>query len=329
MSTKPVVTFSTPMLSSTITTTNVQLLRADNTTIPSAPSLSGQTLTITPTTNYDYSSVVTIKLSNLQSSSGVPMPTWTSSFTTTGDGVTTRLDNGASADYTDGAGNVWLKDQYFVGGSATTNANTTTNTTDPKLYQSYRWGTPTYTVNMPNGYYDAEWFFSEPNSTYNSCGKRKFYVDNLLTATVNDLTVDPRCDAGAVNKASVKTMSLIAVPGRAYRFKLVNSVDQALLDAFRVTPHPPTVTATTNSASAVTGTFSQPMRASTIDGTSVTVSGPLGRVAGTVTYDSATTKATFTPSAQLPTGSYTATIGGTKDQYGMNQAVVKTWTFSV
>jgi hypothetical protein len=317
------------MLASTITTTNVQLLRPDNSVIPSAPSLVGQTLTITPTTNYDYSSGVTIKLSNLQSSTNVPMPTWQSTFTTMGDGVTTRLDIGATADYTDGAGNVWLKDQYFTGGSVTTNANTTTNTTDPKLYQSFRWGTPTYTVNMPNGYYDADWFFSEPNATYNTCGKRKFFVDNLLTPTVNDLTVDPFCDAGAVNKASVKTMPLVAVPGRAYRFKLVLSVDQALLDAFRVTPHPPTVTATTNSAAAVTGTFSQPMRAASIDGTTFTVSGSLGAVAGTVTYDPATTKTTFTPTVALPTGSYTATIGGTKDQYGMNQAVVKTWSFTV
>jgi hypothetical protein len=329
MSTKPVITFSMPMLASTITTTNVQLLRADNTTVPTNPTMSGNQLTLLPTTSLDYSATMTIKLSNLQSATNVPMPTWQSTFTTTGDGVTTRLDNGATADYTDGSGNVWLKDQFVSGGSTASNTNTTTNTTDPKLYQTYRWGTPTYTVSMPNGYYDAEWFFSEPQSTYTACGKRKFFVDNLLTALVNDLTVDPRCDSGAVNKASVKMMALVAVPGRAYRFKLVASIDQPLLDAFRVTPHPPTVTATTNSATAVTGTFSQPMRAASIDGSSFTVSGSSGVVAGAVTYDSATTKATFTPSIALPTGTYTATIGSTKDQYGMNQAAVKTWTFSV
>jgi hypothetical protein len=343
MTTKPVLNFSQPIDSTTLTTTNVTLVRVDtNASVPQNPSFNATTnqLTILPTTSLDYSAQYRITLSTAVKSTAaagaLPLATaFTSTFWTTGDGVTTRIDAGATADFTDAAGNLWLKDQYFSGGTAASNANTISNTTDPKLFQTYRWGLFTYTINMPNGYYDADWMYSEPTATYNACGKRTFFLDNLLTTATNDLTVDPFCDSGAVNKAWTKSMPLVAVTGRAYRFKSVTSVDQPLLMAFRATPHPPTVTTTAPAAGAtavpatstVTATFSQAMRAASITTSTFTVDG--GAVAGTVAYDSTTTKATFTPSSPLASGTHTAKVAGALDQYGMAQKTTQTWTFTV
>jgi hypothetical protein len=91
---------------------------------------------------------------------------------------------------------------------------------------------------------------------------------------------------------------------------------------------PPTVTATspTNGATAVpitsvvTVTFSEAMDATTINGTtfSLSVTSPSSAVAGAVTYDPATHVATFTPTVALtPSTNYTATVTtGAKDAAG-------------
>ena len=60
----------------------------------------------------------------------------------------------------------------------------------------------------------------------------------------------------------------------------------------------------------VRATFSKAMNPSTISGSTFTLTGPGGAVAGTVGYDAATQAATFVPSAGLANGSYTARLDG-------------------
>ncbi len=98
---------------------------------------------------------------------------------------------------------------------------------------------------------------------------------------------------------------------------------------------PPTVSSTSpvNSdtnvpiTSNISATFSEAMDASTINGSTFTVS---GGVTGTINYDAITHTATLTPSANLAYSTiYTATItAGVKDVAGNNMAAAYTWTFT-
>lgn len=83
-------------------------------------------------------------------------------------------------------------------------------------------------------------------------------------------------------------------------------------------------------SSKVTATFSEAMDSSTISASSFTLKNGSISVAGTVSYDSATRTATFTPSATLSGGTtYTATITtGVRDTAGNPLAAPYSWSFS-
>ena len=94
---------------------------------------------------------------------------------------------------------------------------------------------------------------------------------------------------------------------------------------------PPTVTARTPAAGAtgvatttsVTATFSEP-----VSGPALTLTGPAGVVAGTLTYDQASRTATLKPASPLAAATaYTATVSGAKDAAG-NTMATDSWTFT-
>jgi hypothetical protein len=81
----------------------------------------------------------------------------------------------------------------------------------------------------------------------------------------------------------------------------------------------------------VTATFSRAMDASTINGTTFTLTGPSGAVPATVSYDSATRVATLTLSAPPLTGStsYTARLDGSiRASDSLTLAGPVTWSFT-
>jgi hypothetical protein len=81
----------------------------------------------------------------------------------------------------------------------------------------------------------------------------------------------------------------------------------------------------------VTALFSEPMNPATINGTTITLSGPgTSAVAGAVTYSAATNTATFTPSTFLaPSVTYTGTIStGALDVYGNKLSAPYVWSFT-
>lgn len=101
---------------------------------------------------------------------------------------------------------------------------------------------------------------------------------------------------------------------------------------------PPTVVSTVPSpgatgvavTQALSATFSEAMSPATINGTTFTVSGPSGTIAGAVTYNATGSIATFTPSTSLAYGTlYTARITtGAQDLAGTGLAAVYSWTFT-
>jgi hypothetical protein len=75
----------------------------------------------------------------------------------------------------------------------------------------------------------------------------------------------------------------------------------------------------------VTATFSEPVRSTSI---AFTLTGPGGAMAGGTAYDSASSTATFTPSAALAAGTtYTASVAAT-DTEGNAMAAPTTWSFT-
>ena len=82
--------------------------------------------------------------------------------------------------------------------------------------------------------------------------------------------------------------------------------------------------------SPVTATFSEQMTASTITGTSFTLTSGSGSVAANVSYDAPTTTATLTPTSPLAAGTtYTATVTtAVKDLSGNALAANESWTFT-
>jgi hypothetical protein len=102
---------------------------------------------------------------------------------------------------------------------------------------------------------------------------------------------------------------------------------------------PPTVTSVTPAngstlvcpnVAIVSATFSKAMNPATINTTTFTLSGPGGPVTGTVTYDSSTSIATFTPTNALAVSTtYTATITtGAADTFGNHLAANSVSTFT-
>ena len=96
---------------------------------------------------------------------------------------------------------------------------------------------------------------------------------------------------------------------------------------------PPTITARTPAAGATgvattstaTATFSEAVQAATI---TMALSSPGGSVSGSVGYDSASRRATFTPSAALAASTtYTVDVSGAKDLAGNTMSAVN-WTFT-
>jgi hypothetical protein len=103
---------------------------------------------------------------------------------------------------------------------------------------------------------------------------------------------------------------------------------------------PPTVISTVpadgatgvSNTAPITAKFSEPMEIASINSSTFTVKTTSGgaAVAGVVTYDNASSTATFTPSSSLASStSYTATITtGARDVSQNNMAAAKVWTFT-
>jgi hypothetical protein len=97
-----------------------------------------------------------------------------------------------------------------------------------------------------------------------------------------------------------------------------------------------TQTAPSDGATGVAGsvapraTFSRALDPTTVTSSSFTLTGPGGAVTGTVAYDSGTTSASFTPSASLDPGTYTARLAASvaaTDGTTLGSAV--SWSFTV
>ena len=160
-------------------------------------------------------------------------------------------------------------------------------------------------------------------------------VHQYLSPTSDTFWVQRLTDPTPVAGAPV-TLNDTAPPADRYNLAVVEVVPVGVAGPDTT---PPTVVATTPLASqggvavgsVVTVTFSEPVQASTINGSTIALrDGANALVPATVSYDAASTTATLTPSASLQTAAlYTASVlTGVIDTNGNALAAPVTWSFA-
>ena len=124
-----------------------------------------------------------------------------------------RINCGGPA-YTDTNGQVWQADTGYNTGTAFSISATTSGTTDPTLYQSYRYdGTSApmiYSLPVANGSYRVNLLFAETNPTAQAVGARVFNVK--LNGTLVLQNFDIYAAVGA-NAAVVEAFNTVVTNG--------------------------------------------------------------------------------------------------------------------
>ncbi len=234
--------------------------------------------------------------------STTPFPTDTPTITPTPWIATSYRINAAGPNYTDKAGNLWVADSQYTGGTAAAPiANTISGTTDETLYQTERYGNPfSYVLKAPVGQYQVTLKFSE--NYWTAAGSRVF---NVL---INGMTVltnfDIFADAGGEFIADDKVFNNITSNGAITIQFGPASKDNAKVDAIQVIQQPPTSTATPTKTNTPTYTLTPTI---TLSPTPTWTFAP-GTYTPTATSTATNTPPSFTPTLTTTwTGTATAT----------------------
>jgi hypothetical protein len=142
-----------------------------------------------------------------------------------------RIDSGASASYTDGAGNVWAADTGFIGGQTSDHGNISIgNTSDPHIYQTERYKLTGYSLAVANGSYTVKLHFME--NFYTSAGKRIFNV-NVEGTPINN--IDVFAETGGTRIALIKTAT-VTVSDNQLNLGFTASSGETMIDGIEVIP---------------------------------------------------------------------------------------------
>jgi hypothetical protein len=142
-----------------------------------------------------------------------------------------RINSGGPA-YTDSLGQKWTADTGYTGGNTYSTTNTITNTSDPTLYKTSRYGASfSYAISAPAGAYSVTLKFAEP--VWSAVGKRVFNV------AINGTTVLSKFDifaaAGAEFKAVDETFPVTVTSSGTITIKFTaGSAGNPLVNAIQV-----------------------------------------------------------------------------------------------
>jgi hypothetical protein len=139
------------------------------------------------------------------------------------------VHSGGSA-YTDSLGNNWTADTGFTGGNTSSTTGNILNTSDPKLYQTERWGTFSYQFTVPNGNYTVVLKFAEIYWT--KAGQRVFNVSINGTQVLTNF--DIVAAAGAPLTAIDKTFPVTVTNNQVTIQFIPGSVDQPKVSAIEI-----------------------------------------------------------------------------------------------
>jgi hypothetical protein len=147
--------------------------------------------------------------------------------------VPIRIDVGGIEPFTDGAGNVWLPDQNYSGGTVDAPiSNPIAGTTDDALYQRERWGATTYTFSgLANGSYTVRLLMCE--TYFNATGARRFHIDINGTRVATNLDIFQ--ETGAQFTALIKTYSATVSSGTLTIATSQGTADEPTMHAIEIT----------------------------------------------------------------------------------------------
>jgi hypothetical protein len=140
---------------------------------------------------------------------------------------TLMIDAGGNG-YNDNKGNVWAGDRGFTGGTTATSGFAVGNTSDDPLYQSRRFGSFGYSLDVPNGDYVLKLYFADP--VFITSGKRKFDVLLEGATVLNDFDLAAN---GGGRAAIVKTFNVKIQDGKLSLF-FEGVVDNAIVSAIEL-----------------------------------------------------------------------------------------------
>jgi hypothetical protein len=132
--------------------------------------------------------------------------------------------------YTDTLGQLWSADTGFTGGNVANTTKTITNTTDPALYQSERYGSFNYRFNVSNGNYNVVLKFAEIYWT--SAGQRTFNVSINGTQVLTNF--DIVAAAGGALKAIDKTFPVAVTNNQINIVFTLGSADLPKVSAIQI-----------------------------------------------------------------------------------------------
>lgn len=98
-----------------------------------------------------------------------------------------RLSAGARMPFTDSGGRFFDVDHYYSGGTTGSTSATIAGTTDQAEYQTYRYGTFSYSIPVQNGTYTLYLKFMEPYET--AVGQRIFSVSANGATIISNLDI--------------------------------------------------------------------------------------------------------------------------------------------
>ena len=165
--------------------------------------------------------------------------TATSATVTTAPTTVIRVNAGGTS-YVDPAGQTWLADTGYNGGTTATTTVTVAGTTNPTLYKSERYRTPstiplTYTFSVPNGNYLVRLHFAETYSLSKGAGKRVFDIDVQGTRAFDN--VDIFVMAGGGNRALVLEKPTTVTNGQI-RLSLYQQVQNPKINGLEIISGP-------------------------------------------------------------------------------------------
>lgn len=123
----------------------------------------------------------------------------------------------------------WQADYYFSAGTMTSTTENISNTDQPALYQTGRFGNMSYEIPAVDGYYDVDLHFAE---IYWSRGERRIF-DVIIEGHKVLSNYDIYADVGALT-AAVKSFSGVAVSDGALSIEFITVKDNALISAIEM-----------------------------------------------------------------------------------------------
>jgi malectin (di-glucose binding ER protein) len=124
-----------------------------------------------------------------------------------------RIDAGATTNFTDSSGNVWLADQGFTGGEIVTRADDLqiAGTKDPAIYRTEHYDMTAFSWPVPNGKYIVKLHFAETYEGITGAGERVFSF-NVGGHEFKDFDVWAKTGGG--QRADVETVNVEVTDGK-------------------------------------------------------------------------------------------------------------------